>query len=329
MHRWRLWVGFAVSAAFLGLAVVGIDWREVWNAFHQADWRWLLLAAGLLVAYLLARSVRWRILLGPAVPLAESFAMTNIGYLVSNVLPLRLGDPARAVAIGLKGHVRVSTALGTVVVERVLDMVIVVLLLMLTLPFVGETGWTSAAGLAGGVLGVAALAILAFVAVWPERGRHTVQKLLALVPWIDQDRWIDRASGLIDGLAALRSPRRVAGLAGWSILTWVCSVGIYFGVLAAFIEEPTVVKAAFLTSAVGLGMALPSSPGAMGVFHTVARYALELPFGVAREPALAIAFMSHALIYVIMCLLGLVGLLQQNLSLRTLQSGIRTTLAQE
>jgi uncharacterized membrane protein YbhN (UPF0104 family) len=75
-------------------------------------------------------------------------------------------------------------------------------------------------------------------------------------------------------------------------------------------------------------MALPSSPGAMGVFHSIARYALQLPFGVPVEEAVVVAFASHAFQYIVMCLLGLLGLIQQNLSLGGLQTDAET-LARE
>jgi uncharacterized membrane protein YbhN (UPF0104 family) len=89
------------------------------------------------------------------------------------------------------------------------------------------------------------------------------------------------------------------------------------------------VEGGFLSCAIGLGMAVPAAPGAMGVFHSVARYALELPFGVPEERAVAVAFASHAVQYIAMCVLGLIGLARQNLSLGRLQADVATTLAEE
>lgn len=258
-------------------------------------------------------------LLGPQVALADAFWVTNIGYLVSNILPFRLGDPARAVAMGLNGSVRVSAALSTVVVERVLDMLTVVLLLGMTVPFVGEAGWTRTAGLFGGVLGLAAIVASVLLALHPAQGRRVVGWLLARLPALKQDRWLEWFDGLVEGLHALRSARKAAALVGWSVLTWALTVGHYLAILRAFIDQPTLIQASFLTCATGLGMALPSSPGAMGVFHSVARYALQLPFGIAAETAVIVAFASHTFQYVSACGLGLVGLLQQNLQLSQLR----------
>lgn len=349
MRKWRLWIGIAISLVCLALALAGIEWDQVGVALRQADWRYLIPAAASLLAYLLARSVRWRILLGPEVSLAETFAVTNVGYLVSNVLPFRLGDPARAVAIGLGGKVRTSAALSTVVVERVLDMLMVVLLLALTVPFVGEAGWTREAGMLGGAAALAALAVLVVLAQRPEWGQRVLQWGLARMRGVlpspsvggggridracpersRRERWARTLGGLLDGLAALRSARRTAGLLVWSVVVWAFVVGYYFAMLWAFLDRPSLVEGSFLTCAIGLGMALPAAPGAVGVFHSVARYALQLPFGVLEEEAVLVAFASHAFQYVLVCLLGLVGLARQNLSFSRLRSDVATTLEKE
>ncbi len=312
-------IGIVVSLAALGLALTGIEWARVYSALRQADWRYLVPAGVALLAYLVARAVRWRILLEAEVRLIDALSVTNIGYLVSNLLPFRLGDPARAVAIGMRGRVKVSTALSTVVVERVLDMLTVVFLLALTLPAVGEAGWTHRAGLLGGAIAVAAMSLFVALALRPTWGKALAQQVLSRLPGADDERWMAMLEGLLEGLAALRSVRQVARLLAWSIVIWMLTVGHYLALLGAFLEAPTLAKASFLTCTTGLGVALPSSPGAVGVFHSVARYALQLPFGVPVEKAVVVAFASHAFQYVSMCLLGVVSLIHQNLSLGELR----------
>lgn len=329
MRTRNLIIGVAISLVCLVLALIGIEWHRAGEALRRADWRYLLPAGAALLGYLVARATRWRILLGPEVGLADAFSVTNIGYLVSNVLPFRLGDPARAVAIGLGGKAKIGAALSTVLVERVLDMLVVVLLLAVTIPFVGEAGWTRRAGLAGGVLGLVAMAFLVSLAVRPKWGERVVAWFLAHLPWIDGDRWLGVYDDLMEGLTALSSIRGVAGLLGWSIIIWLLTVGHYFSILRAFIARPSLVEASFLTCTTGLGMAVPSSPGAMGVFHSTARYALQIPFGVAVETAVVVAFASHTFQYVVMCLLGLIGLAHQNLSLGQLRGDAIATMVKE
>lgn len=305
-----------VSVGALALALSGIDLRRVAETLAHAKYAYLLPATVGIFAYLLARAIRWRILLGPRVSLARCFWVTNIGYLVSNVLPFRLGDPARAVVIGLGGHVSTAAALSTVVVERVLDMVMVVLILAGVLPFVGEAGSAmSAAGILAGAAALVASAVLVLLALRPDWGRAIVRWGLHRLPFLDEARWATVFDGLFEGLAPLRSGRRGLALLAWSVVIWACVVGYYWMFLEAFVGDAPPLAAPFLVCTVGLGMAVPSSPGALGVFQAVARYALTIPFDVPEELAVAAAFGSHAFQYVLMCLLGLAGLAREGLSL--------------
>lgn len=321
MRKLKVALGIVVSLVCLGLAVVGIEWSRVGGALRRADWRYLLPAGAALLGFLLARSARWQVLLGGRVRFGRVFSLTNVGYLISNILPLRLGDPARAVAMGLDGEVQVSTALSTVVVERVLDMLTVVALLGATAPFVADAGWTRQAGIAGALLGLGAMGVLTALALRPEWGKRSLRGVFARVAWLDAERWLGWYDGLVEGLDALRSARGIAALIGWSVAAWAMTVAHYLGMLRAFVQQPTLVEASFLTCATALGVALPSSPGAVGVFHSVARYALELPFGFKAETAMVIAFAAHTFQYAVMCGLGVIGLLRENLSLAQLRTG--------
>lgn len=318
-----------ISVAALILALLGIDPDEIKTAFAQARYVYLVPAGLSLLAYLIARSIRWRILLGSGVSLSRCFWITNIGYLVSNVFPFRLGDPARAVAVGLDREVKVGAALSTVVVERVLDMLMVVLLLAASLPFIKEAGPLRDAGMFAALAAVVASLGLLVVALRPEWARRAAVWAMARVPRLDPERWLTMLDGLLDGLVALRSPRRLLELLFWSIVTWLFVVGYYWAVLWAFLDRPPLVQGSFLTCAVGLGMAIPAAPGAMGVFEAVARAALEVPFGVPEEQALAVAFGSHVYQYILSNLLGLMGLAQLGLSLRQLRADAATLEAEE
>jgi len=319
-RRWQLWAGLVVSAAALVLALLGIDLRRVTETLAQAEYVYLIPATAGIVAYLMARAVRWRLLLGPGVRLSRSFWVTNVGYLVSNVLPFRLGDPARAVVIGRDGQGSTAAALSTVVVERVLDMLMVVALLAGVTPFVSGAGSAVGAGLVAGGAALAASAVLLLMAFRPDWGRCAVRRVLGWVPRLDAERWAGVLDGLFEGLAPLRSGRRGLALLAWSVLTWACVVAFYWAVLRAFLPQPPALAAPFLVCIVGLGMAIPSSPGAVGVFHAVARYGLTVPFNVPTDQAVTVAFGLHAFQYVVSSLLGLVGLATESLSLGWLQA---------
>jgi len=308
-------VGLVISAAALALALLGIDLRRVVETLAQADYVYLIPATAVLLVYLVARSVRWRLLLGPEVSLSRCFWVTNIGYMMSNVLPFRLGDPARAVVIGRGGKVSTAAALSTIVVERVLDMLMVVALLAGVAPFISGVGNAVTAGLVAGGAALAASAVLLLLAFRPDWGRRAVRRVLGWTPWLDGDRWVPALDGLFEGLAPLRSGRRGLALLVWSVVTWACVVAYYWALMRAFLPRPPALAAPFLVCVAGLGVAVPSSPGAVGVFHVVARYGLTIPFEVPTDQAVTVAFAIHTFQYVMLCLLGLVGLGRESISL--------------
>ena len=320
--QWKLWVGLIVSAVALVLALAGIDLRRVGETLAQAEYVYLIPASAAMLVYLVCRSVRWRVLLGPEVRLWRCFWVTNIGYLVSNVFPFRLGDPARAVVIGQGGQVSTTAALSTVVVERVLDMLMVVVLLAGVMPFVSGAESAAGAGLIAGGAALAALAVLVLLAFRPDWGRRVVRRVLGWIPRLDAERWAQALDGLFEGLAPLRSGRKGLVLLAWSVVTWALVVGFYWALIRAFLPRPPALAAPFLVCVVGLGMAVPSSPGAVGVFHAVARYGLTVPFGVPVDQAVTVAFAIHTFQYVTMCLLGLAGLAQESISLGWLRAQV-------
>ncbi|MCX7681575.1 MAG: flippase-like domain-containing protein, partial [Anaerolineae bacterium] len=285
---------------------------QVVATLARAEYLYLAPAALGMVAYMAARAVRWRILLGPQVSLSHCFWVTNVGYLVSNVFPFRLGDPARALLVGQSGAVSTGAALSTVVVERVLDMLTVVALLAGMMPLVGRgragLEWAVTGGLMAGGIAVIALALLFFVAWQPERGHRVLRWGIERLPDAHRERARRFLGDLFDGLASLRSGRQLLGVLLWSVVTWGCAIIFYWALIRAFLRHPPALAAPLLVCVVGLGMALPSSPGATGVFHAVARYGLTIPFNVPTDPAITAAFGIHAFQYILGCLLGLVGL---------------------
>jgi uncharacterized protein (TIRG00374 family) len=323
-RQWQLWIGLMVSGVALVLALRKVDLRQVAETLAQADYLYLIPAVVGSVAGLAARAVRWQVLLGSEVSFSRCFWVTNIGYLVSNVFPFRLGDPARAVVIGQRGKVSTAAALSTVVVERVLDMLTVMALLAGLTPFVSGAGGAMSAGLIAGGAALAASAVLLLMAFRPDWGRWAVRAVLGWVSRLglrlNSERWVHTLDDLLEGLAPLRS--RQSGLASlvWSVATWAGVVASYWSMIRAFLPQPPVLSAPFLVCVAALGMAVPASPGAMGVFQATVRYGLTEAFSVPIDQAITIAFGIHIIQYVLGCVLGLVGLGRESLSLGWLRT---------
>ncbi|HKK94561.1 MAG TPA: lysylphosphatidylglycerol synthase transmembrane domain-containing protein, partial [Longimicrobiales bacterium] len=116
---WKGWLGFAISALLVWWTLRGVDLSEVTGLVRDADWVLLSAAVGVATFGFLIRAIRWRILLHPIdpdTPLASRFGAVTIGFMANNLLPARVGEFARAYAMGrFERSVPVPAAFGSLV----------------------------------------------------------------------------------------------------------------------------------------------------------------------------------------------------------------------
>ena len=123
LTSWKVWLGFLVSVFFLWFAFKDMDFVAVKEAFLQAKyWPLFFVAVLLLVAHVF-RTLRWQVILSPTkhVPFWTIFSFQMIGFMILNVLPLRIGEVVKAYLLSRKEKIAGSLVLATVVVERIFD----------------------------------------------------------------------------------------------------------------------------------------------------------------------------------------------------------------
>ena len=307
----RFVLGVVVSGICLYLVFRGVAIAELAYALRSAGYVWLLPTAVLLILGLWLRAVRWRVLFVPVreLSLSRLFDAVNIGYLASNLLPARAGDLIRAGLISTTEPVSASRALATVLIERVLDVLTVVLLLTLLLPVLPIPPELVRAGQAAGFGAIGVAAALILLSTQRARGVRWTAALLERVPRIDAERWAERVGGLIDGLAVLRSPWALGQAVLWSLLLWLTTAGAFYLVMQAFHLGLPPTAAVFVLCATALGVILPATPGYLGVFDYVVVLALAL-FNVERSLALSYALVLHGVMYVVVSGVGVVSLMR-------------------
>ncbi|HQE94109.1 MAG TPA: lysylphosphatidylglycerol synthase transmembrane domain-containing protein [Anaerolineae bacterium] len=322
-----------LSALALYAALHGVNFTDVGTAFQQVQWGWLALTLALILVTLVIRAQRWRILLGRKLSLRDTFGLINIGYLVSGVLPLRAGDPARAVAASTRGPVSIIAALSTVVVERVLDMFLIIIMLVATLPFLpGLRTYLAGGQLAGslsfqgviglcGVLALGLLIVFILVALYPQKVEALVRRLLEMLHVHNPERWLKPVRHALDGLIALRSVREGAVLLLWSAALWIVTPLYFWTALQAcraFLPvDDGFLKAVVVTWASAFGMVFPAT-GGLGSFHFAVREALFWGFAMTREAGFTYAVIVHALPYLTGIVLGALTLLSWGISFKSL-----------
>ncbi|RMG89092.1 MAG: UPF0104 family protein, partial [Chloroflexi bacterium] len=129
----QFWLGMVISLASLAAIFFFIQPAQVLDALEAARFDYLGLSLAGILAFMVFRAMRWRYMLGNEVSWRVVFHIQNIGYMLTNLLPFRVGDVARAVLIGNVPPISLARGLSTMVVERLLDMLFIVTLLPFTL----------------------------------------------------------------------------------------------------------------------------------------------------------------------------------------------------
>ena len=297
-----------VSLGFLALALRGIHLGNLWAALRSADYLWLLPMVVTAVALLVMKGWRWQLLFYPEyrLPFGAVFTALCAGYLATNVLPARLGELVRLVLLTSEQPVSVARTFSTIVVERLLDLLSLLVVLVLLLPFVKLPADMTRAAQVLGWLALAGAAIMVLLSFWKAQLLRWAHVLLRRVRFLDRPAVYDSLAHLINGFATLRG-RLGLLLFALSLVGWVGVTGVAWFAAQAFGLDVPVTAIVFAVVVTTLGMLVPSSPGYIGVFHYLVTVALA-PFGVPKDLALSYALVWHGVNYLTLSGTGAVAL---------------------
>lgn len=310
IRSWRFWLGCSISLLCLWLALRNVSPGEVATSLSHANLGWILMAIILQLMAIIVRAWRWVVLLDQKKRIVDSFWAQSIGYLFTNIFPLRLGEPARVVIMAARCGIPLMSVAASAVLERLLDVAAIVLALALVLPLMSVPVLVVRAGTVFGVLTIAGF-VACFLAV---RFSHTTERVLRYLcrftPFLPAEKVISRWRELMIGFAPVTRWDTALQSVLLSIICWGFSIAMYWSVIQSFQPAGTFVESAFLTIALSLAVTVPSSPGFIGVFQLVGQQALVLPFGAKYDSgtALAIILTGHLVYYVLTTSLGVVGL---------------------
>jgi uncharacterized protein (TIRG00374 family) len=291
-------VGIPASAVFLFLAIRGADLGTVWQTLQDVRPAPLLGAVACMGGVYWLQAARWRRIAQTGASQTRFVEMVVAGVAVNNVLPGRVGDLLRARWVS-KGVYSYGRGIATVVWDRGFDLFTLAAFLIATLPLVTDESWIDRIVI-GSLVAIVLLAGGILAARSYTRRRPGGRRHRGLVRRFARDV----LEGLSERLGVTRTVELVLlSVAAW--LTW--ALGAYLTARSVGIEL-TPVEAVFVTAALNLGVAIPSSPGFVGTYQWLGVSALAL-FGVPKESALAYAIALQAVWYIPTTLVGLVLLL--------------------
>ena len=311
-------VALLLAGLLLYFSLRGIDWAQVWQILSHADF-WLVGSALLIFSIsLFLRAYRWRILLLSQrhISIGSAFWATAAGYFGNSFLPARAGEVVRTMMVSSSAGLSKMFVLTTALTERIADAITLVLIssaVLLILPV--KPGLFDRAARPFAVIGFAgAVAIL----VIPKLEKVIHQLILRLpLPHAISDKVIKVLEQIHVGLRTFHDGRRLAGFVSLTMVIWMLdALGTLVGMHALGLTT-TLAVALLLITGLGLGSALPSTPGYVGIYQFVAVGVLT-PFGFSKTNAIAYILLYQALQYVLVTFWGLIAIARsRKLSFKT------------
>ena len=284
---------------------------------------------------LAVRSLRWKFLLEPLgrTTFASAFRATAVGFAASAVLPARAGEVIRPYFLARQappdqhGRMTATGAFATIILERLLDTVTVLILLASfvfvfgkELASVNPTGFALVkwAGASAAVVSASALVVLFVLAGDPARLGRTMTRLEQVLPSKLAGMIARIAEKFARGLGTIRRPGRLLAALAWSFPLWlsIC-VGIWSTATAFHFGIPFTGSFLILALLV-LGVAVPT-PGAVGGFHEAFRVGATMFYGAPDAAAVGAAIVLHLFSIGPSLLLGLFFAAQEGLNFGSMQ----------
>jgi len=306
----KLIAGILIGIVLVYLSLRGIDFREVADGFRQIRVDYVLLFLAIVFCVQFLRSFRWGLMLRPLerVNQLSLFSVSSVGFLAIISLPVRLGELARPYLITKKSQIKMTAALGTILVERVCDSIAILVIFGVVLFFIPFLPlWLVRSAL------LVSLLTLIFMAVMMIMLMKRDAALKALAPLINRlpERFAGKIDGLlhqlIDGFKIFSDFSLLLLVVLLSVLIWMINAAAIYTLFHAFAFNLSFTAATVTMIILLIGIAIPTAPGFIGNWHYACILGLTL-FDVSKSEALTFAVIYHFLSIGIVVALGLIFL---------------------
>jgi hypothetical protein len=333
----RIWFGFAITAVFLGLLFLQIDLSQTVEALLEGNFVYLIPGIAVYFLAVYFRALRWKFLLSHLkhIPASNLFSVVVVGYMANNLLPVRLGEVVRSYYLSQREGISKSAILGTILLERVMDFLTLVLFLgvaAIVLPvdrFIYELAAKFKVPGSLLVLGILApfITVVAGIVLAAIRPSLPIRGMAFLLQWLPKkikEKFVAFLSQFIFGFASLRDLRRVQIMFLLSLPIWFFEATMLYIIGFSFklhhffqdgVEMAFVVLA--VTAVANIATSIPSSQGGVGPFEFFAIGTLVLS-GVSPEIATAYTITMHLALLLPVVIAGLVILWIRNVNFREL-----------
>jgi len=337
MNKKHLIIGIIIVAGSSYYAFNNVSLSELGNALRSVQYLYLIPAVILIALTFLFRAIRWRYLVGSVkdVKTSDLFSPLMIGFM-GNILPARAGEFIRAYLLGKKENISFSASFATIFVERLMDMMIFLILLMGVIffsssifpqaadgsrhPLMGHMvkfGWISFIG----VVGIFSFSFLL------QYKNDLAMKIVAFCTKPLPDKWKEKINGMVhsftDGLKILKDVRGFIAALCWSCVVWSAMIMTYYPIHLAFgfgSEIPMFTSVLVVSLTIGIFISLFPAPAFLGSFQLACVVALHEIFGVSKPIAASYGIVAWLVAMGFIIIVGLIFVVKDNISFTELSA---------
>ncbi len=295
MSKWfKIAISLVISAVGLYYAFGQVNFDELWFHLKSVDVLWISLATILLIFSVAIETV----------PFHPLFGATMVGYFGNGVLPFRLGELLRAYSISENHQVDTSAAFGTIILERILDLLGLVCAIILF-------GWFFPFDTGGRNIMIAVVVVsllgFGFIVVLGSTRSHLMDRI---------EKWTIFEKPFAHRLTSIRATKHVGQIVIHTIFMWVVYYSITYTVILATGISLSWIEVGVVLISTSLALAIPAAPGAVGTYHAAAVYVLTVLFSVGSAESQAFAILLHAVGFVPLIIIGSIYFLRSSVQIK-------------
>jgi uncharacterized protein (TIRG00374 family) len=321
----KLLLGVLVSALFVYLSFRGVEWSRVFEGMKRVEIGYALLALILSFLVTFLRSLRWAIVLSPIEKIGQRklFPITCVGYMAITLVPMRLGELLRPYLVSAKSGIPMGSAMATIVLERVLDILTILGLLFFILIVSTPPPWLVKTGIGVLPFFLFSVVMVCLLHFRKELAFALLEPLLKRLPVHLREKIEGMLEGFVEGFQIIGNGKRLLSTVFLSLLIWICS-GVAVYSLFHFQRLNLPIMTAFVVLVVLIvGISLPTAPAMIGNFQYACIVALAF-FGIPKADAFVFAMVNYVLGIGMTILLGLVFLPSVEVSFKDILGRFRT-----
>lgn len=320
-------LGIVFSSVFVYFSVRGVEFDKIFEVLRNAKYIYGVIASLFILLSLALRSIRWAIILSPVKKIGQRslFPVFSIGFMCVVLFPLRMGELVRAYLLRPSNHVPFGTALSTIFVERVFDMMTLLGIFLMLVLHASIPVWFLKAGYTSLIIFILVILFICFLYFRTEKTLKSVRPVLEKFPRRFQDRLEHLINNLVMGLKIIESPGKLLMIFFLSLMIWGISAFAIYN-LFWFQELNLNLMAAFVVLVLTIiGVSLPTAPGMLGNFQFSCIVGLSL-FNIDKDQAFVFSMVYYILGIGIVVFLGLVSLSFTDFSLRAIFTDMRRSV---